>query len=65
MDRYRNEVVLVGDARFISPETRRLIPGFHLIDRQGVLRAIHSNDPRHDNLWSSLLPKMGELASAR
>jgi len=65
MDRYRNEIVLVGDARFINPETRRLIPGFHLIDRQGILRAIHSNDPRHDNLWSSLLPTMGELANTR
>lgn len=65
MDRYRNEVVLVGDARFISPQTRALIPGFHLIDRMGVLRAIHSSNPQHDNLWSSLLPTMGELASAR
>ncbi len=65
MDRYRNEIVLLGDHRFINPETRRLIPGFHLIDRNGILRAINSNDPRHDNLWSSLLPTMGELANTR
>jgi hypothetical protein len=65
MDRYRNEVVLVGDARFINPETRRLIPGFHLIDRNGILRAIHSNDPRHDNLFTSLLPTLSELANTR
>lgn len=65
MDRYRNEIVLLGDHRFINPETRRLIPGFHLIDRNGILRAINSNDPRHDNLWSSLLPTMGQLANTR
>jgi len=65
MDRYRNEVVLVGDARFINPQTRRLIPGFHLIDRNGILRASHSNVPGSDNLFTSLLPTMGALASAR
>ena len=65
MDRYRNEVVFVGDARFINPETRRLIPGFHLIDRNGILRAVHSNDPRHDNLFTSLLPTLSELANTR
>ncbi|KPK16066.1 MAG: hypothetical protein AMJ62_07240 [Myxococcales bacterium SG8_38] len=62
-DRAKNQVVLVGDQRFISPETRRLIPGFHLIDRNGILRAMSSNDPRHDPLHSSLLPKLGELVN--
>lgn len=57
----QGEYVLVGDARFISPETRRLIPGFHLIDRSGVLRAMSSNDPRHDPLHSTLLPRLAEL----
>ncbi len=61
MDRNRNEVVLTGDARFISPETRRLIPGFHLIDQQGILRALSSNDPRHDRLYDGVLPKMASL----
>ncbi|MEM7137031.1 MAG: hypothetical protein AAF500_10655 [Myxococcota bacterium] len=65
MDRYRNEIVLLGDERFISPQTRRLIPGFHLIDRQGILRAMNSNDPRSDNLYTSLLPSMGQLANTR
>lgn len=65
MDRYRNEIVLLGDKRFISPQTRRLIPGFHLIDRQGILRAMQSNDPRSDNLYTSLLPTMGRLANTR
>lgn len=61
MDRDRNQVVLIGDQRFISPETRKLIPGFHLIDQSGILRAISSNDPRHDRLHESLLPKLASL----
>ena len=60
-----NAYVLVGDARFISPETRRLIPGFHLVDQNGILRSMSSNDPRHDPLHSSLLPKLAELVKGR
>lgn len=56
-----NEYVLIGDERFISPETRRLIPGFHLVDQNGILRAMSSNDPGHDPLHSSLLPRLAEL----
>jgi len=63
MDRQKNEVVLIGDQRFISPATRRLIPGFHLIDQNGILRAMSSNDPRHDPLHSSLLPKLASLVN--
>jgi hypothetical protein len=63
MDRNRNEVVLIGDGRFTSPETRALIPGFHLIDRNGILRAMSSNDPRHDRLHESLLPKLASLVN--
>ena len=65
MDRNRNEVVLIGDGRFISPETRALIPGFHLIDRNGILRAMSSNNPRHDRLHESLLPKLATLVQER
>ena len=61
LDRNRNQIVLTGDARFVSPETRRLIPGFHLIDRNGILRALSSNDPKHDHLFDGLLPKVKEL----
>jgi hypothetical protein len=63
MDRSKNQVVLIGDQRFISPETRKLIPGFHLIDQNGILRAMSSNDPRHDRLSSSLLPKLANLVN--
>jgi hypothetical protein len=61
LSRNRNEVVLIGDQRFISPASRRLIPGFHLIDQQGILRSITSNDPRHDDLYTALLPKLASL----
>ena len=61
MDRHQNEVVLIGDQRFITPETRALIPGFHLIDQSGILRAMSSNNPRHDNLHETLLPKLASL----
>lgn len=63
MDRRRNRVVLIGDQRFISPESRRLIPGFHLIDQNGILRAMSSNDPRHNQLHSSLLPQLASLVN--
>ena len=61
MDRAKNRVVLIGDQRFVSAETRRLIPGFHLIDQNGILRAMSSNDPRHDSLHGSLLPKLATV----
>lgn len=65
MDRQKNEVVLIGDQRFISPATRRLIPGFHLIDQNGILRAMSSNDPQHDPLYDSLLPKLASLVNGQ
>jgi len=63
MDRNKNEVVLIGDQRFISSATRKLIPGFHLVDQNGILRAMSSNDPRHDRLHESLLPKLASLVN--
>ncbi|MGB5267574.1 MAG: hypothetical protein WBN30_13345 [Polyangiales bacterium] len=63
MDRRKNQVVLIGDQRFISAASRKLIPGFHLIDQNGILRAMSSNDPRHDQLHSSLLPKLASLVN--
>ncbi len=63
MERRKNQVVLIGDQRFISAESRKLIPGFHLIDQNGILRAMSSNDPKHDRLHSSLLPKLASLVN--
>ncbi|MDH3818638.1 MAG: hypothetical protein OES21_08480 [Myxococcales bacterium] len=61
MNRDRNQVLLIADQRFISAETRKLIPGFHLIDQNGILRAMSRNDPRHDRLHETLLPKLASL----
>ena len=63
MERRKNQVVLIGDQRFISAASRKLIPGFHLIDQNGILRAMSSNDPSHDSLHSSLLPKLASLVN--
>jgi hypothetical protein len=65
LNRHENEYVLIGDPRFISPQSRALIPGFHLVDQDGVLRAMSSNDPRHDPLHSALLPRLAELVRRR
>jgi hypothetical protein len=56
-----NEYVLIGDQRFISPQTRALIPGFHLVDQDGILRSMSSNNRNHDPLHSALLPRLAEL----
>ena len=64
LDRNDGEYVLIGDQRFISPQTRALIPGFHLVDQHGILRAMSSNDRRHDPLHSSLLPQLAELVKS-
>jgi len=56
-----DEIVLIGDLRFIGPESRSPIPGSHLIDQDGILRAMSSDDPRHDRLHTALLPKLASL----
>lgn len=51
-----NHVVLVGDERMLGPETHRMIPGLHLVDRDFVLRFDSTGRrPKHD-LWTDLLP---------
>ncbi len=53
-----NHHVLVGTAEFISPETYRMIPGFQLIDKRGVLQFDSTgHNPRH-NLYSDLCPEL-------
>ena len=64
LDRNNSEYVLIGDQRFISPQTRALIPGFHLVDQNGILRAMSSNDPRHDRLDAVLLPTLAALVKS-
>ena len=51
-----NHVVLVGDGRMLGRETRAMIPGLQLIDRDFVLRYDSTGQtPEHD-MWTELWP---------
>lgn len=61
MDRAKNQVVLAADARFIGPASYKMIPGFHLIDAEGILRSDSSGHHPKENLYTQLLPLLGKL----
>ena len=66
MDRSRNQIVLAGTERLATPLSYKMIPGFHLIDRDFVLRRDSSGHQPVHNLYDNLLPAMGRLiANAR
>ncbi len=50
-----NTIILYGDRSLISSETKSMIPGFHLVDRDFVLRCEAGKPPRQD-LYQELLP---------
>lgn len=61
MNRTKNQIVLRGDRSMVSRESYNMIPGFHLIDDNFVLRFDSSgHHPKHD-LYRDLLPAMGQL----
>ncbi|MEM9366439.1 MAG: hypothetical protein AAGD07_10620 [Planctomycetota bacterium] len=65
MDRNRNLVVLRGDPSMVNRASYDRIPGFHLIDRDFVLRYDScGHQPQHD-LYYQLLPALGHLARQR
>ena len=54
-------IVLVGEDYLIGPASYRMIPGFHLIDRDFVLRYdATGHRPRHD-IWRELMPAIPSL----
>jgi hypothetical protein len=54
-------IVLVGEPYLIGPASYNMIPGFHLIDADFVLRFdATGHKPKH-NLWSELLPAVPSL----
>lgn len=65
MNDHPNLLVLRGDESMLGPQTQGMVPGFHLIDRDFVLR-FDSGGPesRHD-LYQDLLPGLGELVRAK
>lgn len=59
-DRSQDRVVLAGSLPLASTMSRELIPGFHLIDKQFILRAAsHGGDS--EKLYTELAPKIREL----
>lgn len=62
MDRQSNQIVLRGDASMLGQQTYEMIPGFHLIDRDFILRSDSCGHDPADNLYSDLLPLLGRLA---
>tara|TARA_R110002049_G_scaffold2750_4_gene21982 strand:- start:159880 stop:160707 length:828 start_codon:yes stop_codon:yes gene_type:complete len=65
MNRSKNQIVLQGDRSMVTRESSNLIPGFHLIDRNFVLRFDASGHHPHDDLYRDLLPALGKLARQR
>ena len=62
MARGKNHIVLRGERSMINRQTYNMIPGFHLIDRDFVLRVDSSgHQPTHD-LYRELLPALGKMA---
>ena len=61
LERSENRIVLGAEPYLLSPETYAMIPGFHLIDQDFVLRYDSSGHaPRH-NLYTELLPSLRRL----
>jgi hypothetical protein len=61
MQRSDNRLVLVGAPSMVSPESYAMIPGFHLIDRNFILRRDAAGHQPTHNLYSDLLPELGRM----
>ncbi len=57
-----HEIVLRGDPSMVNRTTYNMIPGFHLIDRDFILRSDSSGHRPKENLYTDLLPKLKQLA---
>ena len=62
MNDSQHEIVLRGDPSMISQTTSSMIPGFHLIDRDFVLRSDSCGHNPQANLYSELLPLLKTLS---
>ncbi len=64
LDRRPNTVVLVGDERYVSPETYSIIPGYYVVDRElQVVGDLTSATPPddHDAVLGALAALLGPL----
>lgn len=57
-----HQFVLRGDPSMVNRTTYNMIPGFHLIDRDFILRSDSCGHRPKENLYTDLLPKLKELA---
>lgn len=63
MNRKEGRIVLGGSKALFSGESLSLVPGFHLLDRNSVLRADSSGTLPPDNLYEKLIPMIPDLLS--
>lgn len=59
--RSRNQIVLRGTEQLATVASQSRIPGFHLIDKNFVLRSDSTGDQPDDDLYQHLLPLLREL----
>lgn len=57
-----HQFVLRGDPSMVNRTTYNMIPGFHLIDRDFILRSDSCGHQPKANLYTELLPKLKNLA---
>lgn len=57
-----HQFVLRGDPSMVNRTTYDMIPGFHLIDRDFILRSDSCGHRPKANLYTELLPKLKQLA---
>ncbi len=62
MNDSQHEIVLRGDPSMVSQTTYSMIPGFHLIDRDFILRSDSCGHNPKANLYSELLPMLKTLS---
>lgn len=56
-----NELVLLGDSRYINNTSYNMIPGFQLVDSGFVLRSDATGHNPHDDLYRTLMPMLKQL----
>ncbi len=56
-----NEVLLIGDQRYINQHSYNMIPGFQLIDKNFILRCDACGHNPKSNMYTELMPMVRKL----
>ena len=59
IDEHPNHHVLIGHPKLFGKQTRSMVPGFQLIDRDFVLRQDAAGNSSPQDLWRDLMPTLG------